>query len=201
MEEEQEIQKSIELADLVKPQMEDGFDLTLFTQTEIELMKKLAKDHKRIFRERAEELRFYPDTLNRKERAAILRCLTYEELKPYYRTLAIEEKNIRLQKLRGHNKVEIRRYTRMTVQFSKVSCDDEKDLPDRSIADITEKYFSIMSENEEKAYEDPFYFLNEAHKEQVLKKYSPSMVTNSIDATPKELGDQITVKAEVRAEQ
>ena len=96
---------------------------------------------------------------------------------------------------------EIRRYTRMTVQFSKVSCDDEKDLPDRSIADITEKYFAIMNENEEKVYEDPFYFLNEAHKEQVLKNYAPSMAINSMETTPKELGDQITVKAEVRAEQ
>jgi len=164
-------------------------------------MERPQKDHKQIFRKRAQELRFYPDTLNRKERAAILRCMTYDELKPYYRILAIQEKNIRLQKLLATKKVDIRRYTRMTKQFSKVGCDDEKDLPDRSIAEITEKYFAAMRENGEKVYEDPFYFLNEAHKEQVLKNYAPSMVTNSIEVTPEELRDQVTIKTEVRAEQ
>ena len=189
MEQEQEIKRSIEIADLIKPQMENGFDISLFTKTELELMEKLEKDHKNIFRKRAEDLRFYPDTLNRKEKAAIFRCLTYVELKPYYFILAIKEKNTRLQQMLSMEKLDIRRYTRMTVQFSGSDCNDEQDLPDISIAEVTDKYFAIMKERGERVYEGPFYFLSDSRKENLLKSYAQSISTDLMKLIPKEEGE------------
>ena len=194
MEEEQEINDSIELADLVKPRMENGLDVSLFTQKEFDLMNILKKEHEQLFRKRAEELRFYPDTLNRIEKSAILRCMNYEELKPYYRIVAIKEKNRRLQKMMAMDKAELRRYTRMTIQFSKSSCDEEKDLPDITIASNTEKYFTIMREREEIVYEAPYYFLSEAHKEEILKIYAKSVTENSIEVEPNVLLNLVEVK-------
>jgi hypothetical protein len=175
MEEEQEIARSIELAELVKPRIENGLDLTLFTQTENDLMKKSWKDHHQIFRRRAEELRFYPDSLNEKEESAILRCMTYQELKYFYRIVAIQEKNRRLQNALAIEKVDIRRYCRMTLQFSKSDCGDTKQIPDISIARNTERYFAIMQKNGERTYEKPYYFFTDEHREKVLKIYAKSI--------------------------
>jgi len=179
-EEEEEIQRSIELADLVKPKMDHGLDVSLFTKTELDLMEELEFKHEQVFRKRAEELRFYPDTLNQKERSAVFRCMTYDELKPFYRILAIKEKNVRLQKMLAMDKVDIRKYTRMTIAFSGSVCDDEKQLPDISIAEITQKYFAIMHERDEICYEMPFYFFSDSRREQILKNYARSISLNSV---------------------
>jgi hypothetical protein len=194
--EQQEIERSIELAELVKPHMENGLDVSLFTKKETELIQKLMSEHNRIFRKRAEELRFYPDTLNRKEKAAILRCMTYDELKPYYGIVAINEKNRRLQEMLALSKVDIRRYCRMTLQFSESGCGDEMDLPDISIARNTESYFAIMRERGEKTYEEPYYFLTDEHKDQVIRIYAKSISKDSdVEAEPKPL-DQTLVKVD-----
>jgi len=177
-----EVEKSIELADLAKPMMRDGLDLSLFTQKEIELMQILEIEHDEYFRKRAEKLRFYPDVLNCSERQAILRCMTYEEMKPFYKILSIEEKNRRLQTLLTRDKVELRRYCEMTKNFVR---DPDKKLPNVSIAEITEKYFQIMNEKDEKVYEFKYYFLSDDEKKQITEVYSKSFSKNdnqSLDA-------------------
>jgi hypothetical protein len=173
--EKEEIKKSVELAELVKPDMENGLDVTLFTQMELDRMNEMQEEHNQLFRKRAEELRFYPDTLNRKERSAVLRCMNYQELKPYYGILAIHEKNRRLQSMLALEKVDIRRYCRMTLQFGKSGYTDEFDLPNLSIANNTEKYFSIMRERGEKTYETKYYFLTKEHRKKVLEIYAKSV--------------------------
>jgi hypothetical protein len=175
MEEQEEIEQSIELAELVKPDMQNGLDVTLFTQMEIDLMNKMQEEHFQLFRKRAEQLRFYPDTLNRKEKDAILRCMNYDELKPYYLIIAIQEKNRRLQQKMALEKVDIRRYCRMTWQFGKSRHSNELDLPDLSIAKNTEQYFSIMAKLGEKTYETKYYFLTKEHKQKVLEIYVKSV--------------------------
>jgi hypothetical protein len=184
MEEQEEINKSIELAELVKPDMKNGLDLSLFTQKEVDLMQELEDEHNRLFRKRAVELRFYPDTLNKKEESATFRCMTYEELKPFYQIVAIQEKNRKLQQMLATKKVEIRRYCRMTRQLSEAGSIDEIGLPDISIASITQNYFSIMRRQGEKTYEIAYYFLSEEHRQRVIEIYASSISKDAVLGVP-----------------
>ena len=172
-EEQQEIEKSIEIADLSKPKMQNGLDMSLFTQKELELMEQLQIMHNNFFRERATKLRFYADLLNDKEKRATLRCMNFEELRPYYQILAVQEKNRRLQSMLTRDKVGLRRYCRMTKEFSSDSSDSG--LPKISVAENTENYFKIMNEKSEKIYEEKYYFLSEKNKKQIIEVYSKSI--------------------------
>lgn len=168
-ENEEEIrQKNILLADLAKPTLKNGFDVSLFTFKEYEEIEKSQVQHDAVFYSRAEELRFYPDILTKKERKAILRCMTYKELKPYYHIVSIEAKISRLMVLSTMEQIEIRKYTRMTHQFNDKNFDREI-YSDRNIVEITENYFKIMRQNREKVYEEPYYFLEEKRRQRVLR--------------------------------
>jgi hypothetical protein len=112
-EEKEEIERSIELADLAKPVIKDGLDITLFTQKELDLIGELEVEHDRLFRKRAENLKFYPYVLNESESRAVLRCMTYAELRPFFEILSIQEKNRRLQSMLALEKVHARALRRI----------------------------------------------------------------------------------------
>lgn len=170
-EEAREIEEGIELAELAKPDMgEDGIDLSLLTQKEMDLMGRLQIEHLNFFRRKAIQLRFFPDTLNPKEKRCILRCMSYEELKSYYQILALKEKNRRLQTMLTSNKVQIRKYCRITKNVKKGS--NDIDLPDVSIAKNTQRYFELMKKMGEKVYETPYYFLSDAHRSKIKAVYA-----------------------------
>jgi len=158
---------------LTKPIIREGLDLSLFTRMENSQLAKSQVEHEKIFRKRAEELRFYPDVLSEKERYIILRCMTYNELKPCYQIGAILEKNKRLQKcLSLDEKIDIRIYCIITKHFSELGPVFKEGPQDVDIGVFTERYFEIMRKYEERVYEEPYYFLNEEHKKRVLKAYA-----------------------------
>ena len=164
--------ENILLADLAKPDMKNGLDVSLFTFREKEAMKKAQTEHDIIFRKRAEELRFYPEIISKKEKAATLRCMTYDELRPFYKIVAIHGKNYRLIPLMTLDKVEIRKYCRMTHHFSETSSYDQENYSDKTIVHNTKKYFELMTKNSEKVFEEPYYFLDEKRKKRVLRALS-----------------------------
>ena len=180
LEEQEEIKRGVELAELTKPVMRDGLDVSLLTQTEVDLMQQFEAEHELLFRRKAEELRFYPDVLNDAESRAVLRCMTYEELRPFYKIMAIKEKNKRLQTMLALKKVDLRRYCNFTKTLS--DQDESKlGLPDVSIAAITEKYFAIMKEKGEIVYDAKYYFVSGDHKNRIIEVYAKSILEKSAD--------------------
>jgi len=173
MSEDNELKKELYNSFLAKPCIREGFDLSLITYFESLQLVKSHVEHEKIFRKRAEELRFYPDVLSEKERYAILRCMTYSELEPYYQKGAIFEKNKRLQKcLSLDEKIDVRIYCLMTKHFSELGPIYKQDPQDLDIGVFTERYFEIMRKYGERVYEEPYYFLNEEHKKRVLQAHS-----------------------------
>ena len=179
---EEEIDQELLQSDFAKPIMMGSLDTSLITIKESRIMNKNSDKHFKIVRKRAEQLRFYPDTLTQKERIATFRCLSYEELKPFYKVGALIDKNNRLQKnLSMEEKMEVRFYVFMLHHFSK-SMVWSMDPDDVAIAFFTFRYFEIMSEHEEKVYEKPFYYISEKQKKRVLKadeKFNEKYHTNN----------------------
>jgi hypothetical protein len=153
--------------------MKGGIDYSLMTLTEIKIEGENSSKHDKYVRKRADELGFYPDTLTDDERIATLKCLSYEELKPFYKAVALYEKNQRLQKsLSSIDKIDVRIYAAITRHFSEYGPAFRADLEDGDIGVFTSRYFEIMKEQGEKVYEESLYFLSEERKKRVLEAYA-----------------------------
>ena len=177
---EGEIKKTVLESDLAKPVIVNGVDISLMTIKELLVEAENVAEHEKIVRKRADELSFYPDTLSEEERVATLKCLSYEELRPFYKAGALYEKNHRLQKnLSLEEKIDVRIYVLLSTHFSEYGPAFRRDPDDVDVGLFTKRYFEIMKKHGEEVYEEPFYFVDEKRKKRALIAYAKLDAKNS----------------------
>jgi len=158
-------------SDLENPCIVNDADVSLMSAEELKLKFMLTAEHEKLVKKRAEELRFYPDTLTREERDAVLACLTFEEMKPLFKTEMIFQKNQRLMKeLSPEEKIDVRIYCNITLHFSEYGpMFEDGVLDDEALFIWTERYFRIMNRHGALVYENPYYFLTSDRRKRVLE--------------------------------
>lgn len=157
--------------DILSPTIDDdGTDWSLVTWKEWELLIQYSE----IVRRRAVELTFLNEgqmvnELSRRERDAVINCLTTAEALALKRCVTVFDKNKRVrEKLTKKEKEAIRLYNHVVYHFEAKSV--FKNLDDIDVYLAVEDYFNLMRNHGEVLFEEPYYFVSNKRMDKIKQR-------------------------------